>query len=433
MKKSFFCEFVLTYIFKLKKANEDIVEKGFDHAILVDEAHNIFLKEKTNFVKESVTDMIYREMREYGTSLICLDQHISKLSDTVKGNSACHIAFQQQLPEDIRDISGIMQLYERKEYFSKLFVGSAIVKLAERYTSPFLIEVEDVELRGQRIKNNEIKKRMESVIMQSEVEKGRDDEFKEKIEMPPEEYRMDDMEKQRERELEIKEIKDREGWPGVEEFEKPSVPDHALYNEEINKVKNVHIKQAREKQEKRIKRKNVNPIFYPTGLTPIQERLLEFVEQQLSLGKSMAEIERIMEYYPNEGIYSYEDVSKVMNYVLANRFNKIRLGQEFNPESDGVPKNVTTKKKQLKQKVYKGKMPSKTINNILKDTTEQERFLTFLQAHPKHNLSSVEVYKKVGLSARKGTKVKDQLLSLGKIQVLEKRNKKGWKKIIQLA
>ena len=29
--------------------------------------------------------MIYRELREYGISLICLDQHISKLSDTVKG------------------------------------------------------------------------------------------------------------------------------------------------------------------------------------------------------------------------------------------------------------------------------------------------------------------------------------------------------------
>ena len=427
IEKKFFCGFILTYIFKLKKAKENTSENKFDYAILVDEAHNIFLKEKTHFVNESVTDMVYREMREYGTSLICLDQHISKLSDTVKGNSACHIAFQQQLPEDIRDISGIMQLYDRKEYFSKLLVGSAIVKLAERYTSPFLIEVEDVKLRGQRIKNNEIKKRMEGVIMQREVEQGRDEEFKEQIESP-EEYKMDEMEKQRERELEVKEIKEREGWPGVEEFEKPSVPDHALYNEEIEKVKNVHIKKAREKVAKKIEKKNVNPIFYPTGLTLIQERLLEFVEQQLALGKSMAEIERIMEYYPNEGIYSFEDVSKVINYVLTSRFSKINLEQ-----TAGSSENVTTKEKRKKQKVYKEKKPSKTHNNVLKDTTEQKRFLAFLQAHPKHNLSSVEVYKKVGLSARKGTKVKDQLLSLGKIKVLEKRNKKGWKKIIQLA
>ena len=178
IEKKFFCEFLLTYIFKLKKAKQSPVENEFDHVILVDEAHNIFLKEKTHFVKESVTDMIYREMREYGTSLVCLDQHISKLSDTVKGNSAVHIAFQQQLPDDIRDISGIMQLTDRKEYFSKLVVGSAIVKLAERYTNPFLIEVEAVDLKkggvkNSEIKSSEIKSRMQAVLMQKDVE----DEF----------------------------------------------------------------------------------------------------------------------------------------------------------------------------------------------------------------------------------------------------------------
>ena len=79
VEKKFFAEYILTYIFKLKKANSEKTEEGFNHAILVDEAHNIFLKSKTYFVSESVTDMIYREMREYGTCLICLDQHISKV------------------------------------------------------------------------------------------------------------------------------------------------------------------------------------------------------------------------------------------------------------------------------------------------------------------------------------------------------------------
>lgn len=117
IEKKFFCEFILTYIYKLKKSNQKKNSGDFNHAILVDEAHNIFLKNKTNFLSESVTDMIYREMREYGTSLICLDQHISKLSDTVKGNSACHIAFQQQLPQDVFDVSSLMQLNEKKRIF----------------------------------------------------------------------------------------------------------------------------------------------------------------------------------------------------------------------------------------------------------------------------------------------------------------------------
>ena len=139
IEKKFFCEFILTYIFKMKKAYDFKKTKNFDHAIIVDEAHNIFLKDKTSFLQESVTDMVYREMREYGTSLICLDQHLSKLSDTVKGNSACHIAFQQQLPQDIFDISDLMQMRPNKEAFSQLPVGSAIVRLSERYPKPFLI------------------------------------------------------------------------------------------------------------------------------------------------------------------------------------------------------------------------------------------------------------------------------------------------------
>ena len=60
IEKKFFCEFVLTYIYKMNKTRQDKYSNKniFKHAILVDEAHNIFLKDKTNFVKESVTDMI---------------------------------------------------------------------------------------------------------------------------------------------------------------------------------------------------------------------------------------------------------------------------------------------------------------------------------------------------------------------------------------
>ncbi len=140
-EKKFFCEYVLTYLYKLKKANYLKEHGGFQQAILVDEAHNIFLKERTKFLHESITDMIYREIREYGVGLICLDQHISRLSDTVAGNSACLVAFQQFLPPDVDAIAGIMQLGDKKQFFSMLPVGAAIIRLAERYPHPFLIKV----------------------------------------------------------------------------------------------------------------------------------------------------------------------------------------------------------------------------------------------------------------------------------------------------
>jgi len=166
-EKKFFCEFILTYIYKLKKASDESSTEDFKSAILVDEAHNIFLKDKTKFIKESVTEMIYREVREYGISLICLDQHISKLSDVVAGNSACNIAFQQMLPQDVDCISGLMQIRDNRNYFTMLPVGTAIVKLAERHFAPFEMEVPLSGIKKQQVSDKELAQKMKNIIKEN--------------------------------------------------------------------------------------------------------------------------------------------------------------------------------------------------------------------------------------------------------------------------
>jgi hypothetical protein len=162
MEKKFFCEFILTYIYKYKKGNQ-MDANEFRHAILVDEAHNIFLKDRPHFIRESVTDMVYREIREYGISLICLDQHISKLSDVVAGNSACNIAFQQVLPQDVYTVAGLMQLRDKQHYFSMLPVGHAIVKLAERFHTPFMIRVPMIDLKDELVTDDYVRQRMKQL------------------------------------------------------------------------------------------------------------------------------------------------------------------------------------------------------------------------------------------------------------------------------
>lgn len=189
-EKKFFSSYLLTYIYKWKKAIAASNE-GFSHAILVDEAHNIFLKQKTSFVSESITEMMFREIREYGISLICLDQHVSKLSDVVSGNAACNIAFQQVLPPDVETISALMQLREHKNFFSMLPVGHAIVKLAERYYRPFLIHVPIAEIKGQNVSDQYVIDRMQQIIgnirkyklfnLKTEKEKQRADELEKQL------------------------------------------------------------------------------------------------------------------------------------------------------------------------------------------------------------------------------------------------------------
>jgi len=419
IEKKFFCEFILTYIYKLKKARQNHVT-SFDHAIIVDEAHNIFLKDKTHFVKESVTDMIYREMREYGTALICLDQHISKLSDTVAGNSACHVAFQQQLPQDIDEISGLMQLKDRKQYFTMLPVGTAIVKLAERYNKPFLVQVENVKLREKDVSDINVKNRMNAIFTGKNLPE-KDPEFMKELTEPetiePEPVEVQEAEKTIEP---TETLQDIIVGPAVE----PEVKVEPTIEAEQPKVETEIKTEVEEKQESNL------------PLTKVQQVLYEYVDKKIAFGTELKEIEHILEQYTQEGNYTIEDVSAVINYALKSLFKE-----------NGNSESVTTQERE-KQKVYK---PEKSINSthitegkinpkISSKTNlklsgldeNQERFLTFLKQNPDHNFSTVEIYKQLKLSARKGNKIKNDLLEAGKIKIIEKKNHKGWKKLIRL-
>jgi len=59
--------------------------------------------------------------------------------------------------------------------------------------------------------------------------------------------------------------------------------------------------------------------------------------------------------------------------------------------------------------------------------------MKFLQENQSHNLSTTEIYKAVGLSARKGTNTQNSLEEKSLIRIEEVKYNKGWKKLIRLA
>jgi hypothetical protein len=370
IEKTFFCEFVLTYIFKLKKAKQNLTGGNFDHAIIVDEAHNIFLKKPTSFTNESTTDMIYREMREYGTSLICLDQHISKISDTVKGNSACHIAFQQQLPQDIYDISEIMQLRENKHYFSQLPVGNAIVKLAERYTSPFLVEVPYVDLREKNVTDEDIKGRMQAMMLKKDYEENNDPEFNKQVEEPE------------------------------EPMQETQEPEKTLSPEE----------------------EKISIIY-------------EYIKGHLEAGIPLEQIEETLENSKGQGNYTSTDIIKAVNKTLENQLTTTKKPEPIEePKTTIEEKSIVNEPKPTPQAISKPEPKPQATSNKQQSTLQEdeEKFLKFLEENPKHVLSTTQVYKQIGLSARKGTNTKNSLEEKGLIAIKEIKYDKGWKKIIRL-
>ena len=408
VEKTFFCDFILTYIYKLKKARQNSATQKFDHAIIVDEAHNIFLKKPTSFTNETVTDMIYREMREYGTSLICLDQHVSKISDTVKGNSACHIAFQQQLPQDIYEISEIMQLRESRHYFSQLPVGNAIVKLAERYTLPFLIEVPYVETRNQTITDEDIRSRMQAIGLSRDYENKIDPEFNKTIEFPivhpntqypiPNTPRSADT-----------------------EFNKAIESPQPIEQTPIEQVSLGAKRSGSEAVWERSSLEGEADLEGEAGLTEVQQTIHEYITAHLDAGIPLEQIENTLEQSKSQGNYTSQDIIVAINKAFENQ-----LTTSFK-NSDVTTKYIQKEKTEHLSPVTCHLSPRDSLNR------DEQVFIEFLQKNPTHILSTVEVYRQIGLSARKGTNVKNSLQEKGLIKIKEIKYDKGWKKLIRLA
>lgn len=416
IEKKFFAEYILTYIYRLKKANPNEIDSGFKHAILVDEAHNVFLKKPTNFMSESVTDMIYREMREYGTGLICLDQHVSKLSDTVTGNSACHIAFQQQLPADIEAISGLMQMRDKRENFSELSVGTAVVKLSERYTQPFLVKVPFTDLRQHVVSDDDIRTRVKALVEGFDVVK-KDKEFVEAIQKSPLEKPVklvDTDQSQHPVAVVVEENKEKEYT-----YKLPISGEIARENHKFENIKFVETPSLAVTQKAQIVKVNDDSLTYT------QQVLFDFAKTKSDEGMSLTQIESLLDQGLHEKCYNVNDVMKAMNKVFELQFRKSEAPLEKEKIESFLDKEAEVIEVKDEQKF--------TLKVVREGLSEEEsNFLNFLESNPNHENTTVALYKLVGLSPRKGNVVKNNLMEKGLIKVEEEKYEKGWKKYIRL-
>ncbi|MBM3199762.1 ATP-binding protein, partial [Candidatus Woesearchaeota archaeon] len=420
VEKKFFCEFILMYIYKLRKGNETSDNGRFKHAILVDEAHNIFLKDRPHFVNETTTDMIYRELREYGTSLICLDQHISKLSDTVAGNSACNIAFQQMLYKDVETVAGIMQLGEVKQYFSMLPVGSAIVKLAERYYKPFLIQVPFVELKQETVTDQEIKNMMQKKSnTRQEYEKFKQSSsiinVTKELERVNQIFKatgVDTMSVERE----IQRIIIEQPKPGLAEKQRAMAQ---IAQQAIDKER-----KERERAAIESKRKIIPRAFLTNHL---QAYIVDYLRAQMKKGYSL---QILKQHLLNQG-YKPFDILKAISHIRnVPEDLQSRTGlevEEFKPEEQSYPvqdaQQLVRPEPEIVQHQEKN-TPSYSL------TQKQKQVLELISRYP--YLGTAQVYQYLGLSARKGNELRKQLIDMGLLKVEEQRNEKGWKKILAL-
>jgi hypothetical protein len=159
--KVFFIEALLLWIHHRRMVEE---RQTFKHAILIEEAHHIFSGERRSLIGgQSVMEITFREIREFGESLIILDQHPSQISLPALGNTYCTICMNLKHKSDINAMAQCLLLDQEKDLLGTLKVGQAIVKLQGRITRPFVIEVPEFVIEKGRVTDAWIAERMQDI------------------------------------------------------------------------------------------------------------------------------------------------------------------------------------------------------------------------------------------------------------------------------
>jgi hypothetical protein len=140
-EKIFFIETLMVWIHHFRMLEGE--RETFKHCLIIEEAHNIL----SASTKETVVDIMLREIRELGEAIVLVDQHPSQMSVPAIGNTHTTIALNAKHSKDLACLGDIMQVpRESRELFSQLPMGRAIVKLQSRYTRPFQIQIPKVAL-----------------------------------------------------------------------------------------------------------------------------------------------------------------------------------------------------------------------------------------------------------------------------------------------
>jgi len=155
-QKQFFCLYVLQSILGIRK-NSQAQREVLQHVLVFDESHNVFPKDQ--YGELGVASRLAREVREYGEAIIAATQQ-SDVSDSLIANTGYKIILRTDYPKDVQFAGKLMQLEER--WFPKLPVGQAIIRLPNRYYSPFLITFPEQPLKNTPVTDERVRNQWRS-------------------------------------------------------------------------------------------------------------------------------------------------------------------------------------------------------------------------------------------------------------------------------
>lgn len=107
--------------------------------IVLEEAHHVLHRGERR-AKETVMEMLLRQLRELGVAVVIVDQHPHLMSSAALGNVFASICMNLKDPADANKAAGFSLVEDKdKRFFGMLPVGWGIVKIQDRWNRPFLV------------------------------------------------------------------------------------------------------------------------------------------------------------------------------------------------------------------------------------------------------------------------------------------------------
>jgi len=169
--KTFFIEIILQWIRDWLLVSN--VREKLIGVIVLEEAHHVLNREKTKkFGVETVTDLIFREIRELGIGMIYVDQHPSLVSYPALGNTSTHIymnlGLDTKYSSDVQDASNMLGLKEDDvDYLRRLPTGHSFILIRKSvFPNPFLVKFPLMPLEKGRITDDSVREAMGTKLME---------------------------------------------------------------------------------------------------------------------------------------------------------------------------------------------------------------------------------------------------------------------------
>ncbi len=171
-EKTFFTEAFLLWIYHKRLSESE--REVFKHCTIIEEAHNCLLREKMRLAgKETITDIILRQIRELGEALIIIDQQPSLITATALSNIHTQIMMKMSYADDVVTAMRLVCLDPSEaEYLRMLKTGWAIAKVPD-WHKPFLAKFPLLPLKKGSVIDEDLRKKMRGYSPELSLEKVR--------------------------------------------------------------------------------------------------------------------------------------------------------------------------------------------------------------------------------------------------------------------